>query len=364
MVKVAVFPYDFECISIIKYRDMLNGIEICHLLAPKGFGLNGMDADYLGKAGYRLKIQESLTDHEYADIEAVVLVDSVLKIPADERMDCLEVVLRKGIRIINTVYDEQFNLALSELCEKKSIEIVDSHTYIANERDITLNTVGLPSERNRISVPLIAICGMAPMTQKFDLELYYRKHLLNDGYKVSQIGTRKISNLFGFHSWDKELFDNSFCECEKILRINQYIKDIEETEKPDVFIIGVPDALMPYTQKHTFMYGVPAYEIFSAMSPDYAVMSLFNGEYTDDFYKEMANVCNYRYNFDVDCFYNSCYVPVSLSVNATNLSYTYARKICSDSDEYQVFNSEELNGTKMYEHMLKQLGNYGIFEAY
>lgn len=364
MVKVAIFPYDFEYISTVKHRDLLINMDICYLLAPKGFALNGMAADYLENCDDSIKIQDTMTEEEYAEIDAVVIVDSVLKIPADERFHCLDMILKRGLRVINTVYDEKFNCTLKELCIKKKIEIIDSIDYIASERRITLKSVGIPSERNRISIPLIAICGMAPMTQKFDLELYFRSHLLHNGYRVSQIGTRKISNLFGFQSWDKELFDNSFSECEKILRINQYIKDIEDAEQPDVFVIGIPDSLMPYTQKHTFMYGIPAYEIFSAVSPDYAVLSLFNGEYTDDFYGEMVNVCNYRYNFDVDCFYNSCYVPVSLSVNANNLSYTYAKRVSSDSEKYKVFNTDDIQNMKMYEHMIKHLGNYGIFETY
>lgn len=364
MLKIAIFPYDFESISMVKYRDLLYDMEICYLLSPKGFGLQSMEADYLRRANYGYKIRENLTEDEYTEIDAIVIVDSVLKIPTNERGNCLKAVIRKNVYVISTVYDEKFNQALKELCREIDTEVLDSHAYIRNSNEITLESVGLPTERNRISVPVIAVCGIAPMTQKFDISLYYRHHLLNDGYKVSQIGTRKTANLFGFHSWNNELFDNSFSEYEKILRINQYIKDIEVSEQPDILIIGIPDAIMPYTQKHTFMFGVPAYEIFSAVSPDYAIMSLFNGEYTDDFYKEMVNVCNYRYNFDVDCFFNSCYAPVSLSINANDLSYTYARKMSMESKEYQVFNSDKLDETKMYEHMLQQLGNYGVFKAY
>lgn len=139
--------------------------------------------------------------------------------------------------------------------------------------------VGVPTERNKIVTPIIAVCGISPMTQKFDVQLYFRDRLMKDGYKVSQIGTKEISYLFGFQAWDDTLYDNSYSEPEKIGRVNQYIKDIEAVERPDVFVIGVPDALIPYTHKHTFRYGIPAYEIFSAVTPDFVVMTLFNIKY-------------------------------------------------------------------------------------
>ena len=362
--KAVVYPYDFEFMSTLKYRSMLKDIEIVYLLSPMGFGISGKDGYYLQdeKSGYIIK--NELSDNEYRNIDTLLITESILKLPIADKVEQLGNILSKCSCVINLAYDANFSETINELCQEKNVKLVDNHTLIGNQNVIDLNSVGLPSERNRINTPVIAVCGLAPMTQKFDLQLYFRNQLLQNGYKVSQIGTKLNSQLFGFHTWGETLYNNRFTEIEKIARINQLIKDIELEEKPDVFIVGIPDALVPYTHKHTFRYGIPAFEIFNAVSPDYTVLSLFNGEYTDEFYEEMLNLCNYKFNIDIDCFYNAHFVPVSLSVNATDLSYSFAEKKSATGGKYQVFNSESIESKEMYDCMLESLKRYGQFKSY
>ncbi|MBD5543058.1 MAG: TIGR04066 family peptide maturation system protein [Lachnospiraceae bacterium] len=362
--KAVVYPYDFEFISTLKCRSILKDIEIVYLLSPMGFGISGKDGYYLQDENSGFTIKSELNNDEYANIDTLIITESILKLPVADRMGEIESVLSKCSFAINLVYGNDFSKAVGKLCQEKNVKLIDNFDLIGSQKAIDLNRVGLPSERNRISTPVVAICGLAPMTQKFDLQLYFRNHLLRNGYKVSQIGTKLNSQLFGFHTWGEALYDNRFTEVEKIAKINQLVKDIELVEKPDVFIIGIPDAIVPYTHKHTFRYGIPAFEIFNAVSPDYTVLSLFNGEYTDEFYEEMIKVCNYKFNIDIDCFYNSHFVPVSLSINANDLSYSLAEKKSAVGGKYQVFNSESIESSEMYDYMIESLKQYGQFKSY
>ncbi len=362
--KAVIYPYDFESVSTLKYRSMLKDIEIVYLLSPMGFGIAGKDGYYLQdeKSGYIIKSE--LNDDEYADIDTLLITEAILKLPAADRMGELGKILSNCSYVINMAYGDDLFKAVEKLCQEKSIKLINNFDLIGGQKVIDLNSVGLPSERNRINTPIIAVCGIAPMTQKFDLQLYFREHLLKNGYKVSQIGTKLNGQLFGFHTWGESLYDNAFPETEKIARINQFIKDIETEEKPDVFIIGIPDALVPYTHKHTFRYGIPAFEIFNAISPDFTIMSLFNNEYTDEFYEEMTKLCNYKFNIDIDCFYNSHFVPVSLSVNAADLSYSFAERKTTTGGKYQVFNSDCIENKGLYDYMIESLEQYGQFKSY
>lgn len=45
-----------------------------------------------------------------------------------------------------------------------------------------------------------------------------------------------------------------------------------------------------------------AYEICSAVHPDYLIMSLYNGEYTQQFLDEMNNLTKYRLHVEIDDF--------------------------------------------------------------
>lgn len=362
--KAVIYPYDFEFTSTLKYRDLLKDIEIVYLLSPMGFGIAGKDGYYLQNEQSGYIIKSELNDDEYADIDTLLITESILKLPVADRMGELEKILSKCSHAINMAYGNDFSKAVEELCQEKNVKLINNFNLVGNQKAISLSSVGVASERNRINTPIIAVCGLAPMTQKFDLQLYFRNHLLHNGFKVSQIGTKLNSQLFGFHTWGEALYDNTFPETEKIVRINQFIKNIEAEEKPDVFIIGIPDALVPYTHKHTFRYGIPAFEIFNAVSPDFAIMSLFNGEYTDEFYEEMVKLCNYKFNIDIDCFYNSHFVPVSLSINATDLSYSFAERETATEGKYQVFNSECLENKELYDYTMGCLQQYGQFKSY
>lgn len=362
--KAVIYPYDFEFISTFKYRSMLKDIEIVYLLSPMGFGIAGKDGYYLQNEQSGYVVKSELNDDEYAEIDTLLITESIFKLPEADRMGELGKILSHCSYAVNSAYGKDFSKAVEKLCQEKNVRLINNFDLIESQKPISLSSVGLPSERNRINTPIIAVCGIAPMTQKFDLQLYLRNHLLHNGYKVSQIGTKLNSQLFGFHTWGDALYDNTFSETEKIARINQFIKDIETEEKPDVFIIGIPDALVPYTHKHTFRYGVPAFEIFHAVSPDFTIMSLFNGEYTDEFYEEMTKLCNYKFNVDIDCFYNSHFVPVSLSINAADLSYSFTERKTATGGEYQVFNSDCMENKELYDYMIGCLKQYGQFKSY
>lgn len=362
--KAVVYPYDFEFASVLKHREMLKNLEIVFLTAPKGFGTCSKDAYcFYGKeSGFT--ICDIWDKNSYSDMDTLLIIDSVLKIPKEERLAELGNVISSKLLVINLVYDSEFIIDLENICKKQGAKLMSGFELLEDKNQISLSNVGIPSELNRINTPIVAICGLSPMTQKFDLQLYFRDYFMKDGYKVSQIGTRDMGYLFGFHSWGDALYTNCFSETEKIAKINQFVKDIELVENPDIFIIGIPDALIPYTQKHTFRYGIPAFEILNAITPDYMVMSLFNGEYTDEFYEEMIKMCNYKYNADVDCFFNSHFVPISRSINSDHLSYSYGNRLTAKSEKYSVFNSESIDDRDMYECVVNKLVNYGKFKAY
>ena len=61
-------------------------------------------------------------------------------------------------------YGDDFSKAVKKLCQEKSVKLINNFDLIGGQKVIDLNSVGLPSERNRINTPIIAVCGIAPMT--------------------------------------------------------------------------------------------------------------------------------------------------------------------------------------------------------
>lgn len=96
---------------------------------------------------------------------------------------------------------------------------------------------------------------------------------------------------------------NGLNESEKIICYNQYLKYIEENEKPEVIVVGIPGELLPLTKQKPGNFGIIAYEILNAVDPDFTILSLYKDEYKEEYFEEMNNLLHYRYNVDADCFY-------------------------------------------------------------
>mgnify|MGYP000819041190 FL=1 len=181
---------------------------------------------------------------------------------------------------------------------------------ICKGNEIVIDSI-VHKNKQEIEVPIISVMGVGYNVSKFDVQLYLREMFLKKGYKVAQIGTKKISNIMGFYSIPDFMYNNRFSGEETILRFNEFVKKVEDKEKPDIIIIGVPEPILPLNKKHLFSFGIRAYEIYQAVDVDYCILNLLSGEYSDQFETEMKNVCKYRYNVDIDDFFVSNFSIVS-----------------------------------------------------
>ena len=88
-----------------------------------------------------------------------------------------------------------------DLCKNKGAkEIVKQVSASDIELSVSDNVL------YKFDTPIVAVAGTGSFTQKFDLQLYLRKELLNLGYKVSQVGTRPYCEMFDFQSMPKWMF--------------------------------------------------------------------------------------------------------------------------------------------------------------
>lgn len=123
-----------------------------------------------------------------------------------------------------------------------------------------------------------------------------------EGYKVSQIGTKEYCELFGFHAIPEFMYANQLSEADKIVWFNRICKSIELQEKPDIFIIGVPGATMVFNETITNNFGITAFEIANAVRPDTAIMCVPYEGYDSGFLKMIQTSSKYKLDMQVDCF--------------------------------------------------------------
>ena len=277
----------------------------------------------------------------------------------DDYDKALKEFAKKGIEVIlaTGIYDEALKNNNSEYgLLVKRIHDLKLVPEISLEKAVTI-------EKKDIGVPIVGVVGTGYNVSKFDIQLYLREHFLKNKYKVSQIGSKKISELFGFHSMPDFMFNNCYSNQEKIFKFNEYVRVVSKIEKPDVIIIGVPEPVLPLNKKHPFNMGIIAFEILNAVDFDYLVLSLMHGEYTVEFMSEMERLFKYRFNTEIDDYYVSNFSIVSNSLYSRDLKYVYIDDTVVDTVN-NIWHEKNLEYEDFFVHVEDQLKKYADYEQY
>ncbi len=295
--KVAVYPYDRNFTSAIRHNKLLKNLNITGLISPNGWGISGRDAGYADGGNNIGIIVESEFDRISDLCETILFIQSENKIDFDKFiLPQIKVSIERGKNIIYSVkHDIEHRCIINELCKDKGVKFKyfgDREQY----EDLKKNQL------HKINTPVILVLGTGERTNKFEIQLSLREHLTNLGYKISQIGTKSFCELFGFHSFPEFMFTNSHVESDKILMFNNFVKKIEREENPDMIIIGVPGGVMSFNDMFTNYFGILAYEVSQAVSPDFTILSVLYGDYMPDFFDKISVNLKYRLGVDIDCF--------------------------------------------------------------
>ena len=306
--KYAVYPYTLDNLYLSKVSENLLKSDISYIVP------GGKVSEVYNSSISMIYSMANIMSMQEVDFDKVIIVDSNM-VSYEEYDNAIKVFLEKNIRIIlaTGIYDE----ILYSKHSQKRIEICKGN-------EIVIDSI-VHKNKQEIEVPIISVMGVGYNVSKFDVQLYLREMFLKKGYKVAQIGTKKISNIMGFYSIPDFMYNNRFSGEETILRFNEFVKKVEDKEKPDIIIIGVPEPILPLNKKHLFSFGIRAYEIYQAVDVDYCILNLLSGEYSDQFETEMKNVCKYRYNVDIDDFFVSNFSIVSNSLYSSELKYVYVQ---------------------------------------
>lgn len=350
--KWLIYPYTPKSILIIRNKSLLKCGEVVQISAPLGFGLEGKDGYIWGEE----KSEYIISNEIDQEIDGIWITPEIAYMSIDETLTALET-----LPIANKIiyYSAYLNMddenKIIDLCNHRGAkEIVKQGTAGEIELSIRDNIL------YKFDTPIIAVAGAGSFSQKFDLQLYLRKEFLNLGYKVSQVGSRPYCEMFGFQSMPKWMFDSTYTDREKVYAFNHYLKMIELNEKPEVIIIGLPEGIIPFNEKHSQGFGLCAYEICSAIHPDYLIMSLYNGEYTQQFLNEMNNLTKYRLHVEIDDFYISNYAPMSTSYKKEHMVFTYSENRKKGNT---LFDVDDMESDKLIKKVIDKLSMYSDYEV-
>lgn len=293
--KIAViYPMNKEFVEIIKYLKLLGNYKKIIPVSLIGQGVDNRDVGDLVKGsslGIKITSDFEKSIHDATEIIFTEFSDIVY----DKIMYSIE--QKKNIVCLCGLEHEVEERIILK-CKEKGL-IYKNYCNL-NETYPELKGTRL----KQVSVPILLICGLSEYTNKFDLQLKVRNEFLERGYSVSQIGSKKYSSLFGIHNFPQFMF-NDIQDNEKIYLFNSYVKQIEDTEKPDIIIIGVPGGVMSYDADHPNGFGIVNYLVSNALNVDYTLLSLSYNEYDESFWSFAINYMKYRYEYTVQSFHLS-----------------------------------------------------------
>ncbi|MDF2989338.1 MAG: hypothetical protein K0R50_4848 [Eubacterium sp.] len=337
--KLLIYPYDIEFSPVLRHPEMLSEYDIAALVAPNGWGFTGKDAS-VADGGEKLNININ------NDFEGLLpLCDTVLFTEAERVLDFHKSILPKVEKAAeqgkNILYfrkiEENSKNQLMEICKKYNVGFKSGEDFENTYNDIELEGFNL----QKINTPVIFVLGLYEKTQKFEIQLSLREVFNSLEYKVSQVGSRNYCELLGFHSFPQFMYSSAKTEDKKILSFNHLLKDIENSEKPDVIIVGIPGNVMRLNDNFTGRFGIMAYEVSQAVTPDAAVMSTLYEDFKPEYFEKIATSIKYKLGFDISCF------------NLSNIKFDWAVAEYSFKESYLMIDSSFVNKKKTKFDMIK-----------
>lgn len=299
-----------------------------------------------------------------SNIDVLLVTSNVELLDCDVALGVIEKYCKKGIEIWLMGVQVTFRKRVKEICSLNNVRCKMQDDIQFENGMIDYRNLKYSLVQQIIETPIVSVAGVVPVAQKYQIQLNLLNNFKKDGYKVVLIGTGELNELMGAYSLGDVLFCRDLPEVHRIHYFNNFLKEIEKRDKPDVIIIGIDDPLLSLSSRHPFNYGIYATELYSAFSPDISIIALMNGNYNDDFYDEFGKLCRFKYNIDASAYFVSRYVSLSASMYREKLSYAYSSEIQNLSEKYTVFSNSDIEQRNIYDFVLSRLQQYGRCEQF
>jgi peptide maturation system protein (TIGR04066 family) len=290
-----IYPFDIESAPLLRHPKLLNEYDQIIPVSPRGWGYCGKDASICDN-GYEIgsKVYEDFDD-------CLNITNTVMFVKSDKILDFNQYIYPKIQQAIHNKKNIILGLSVSEEVIKEIAQNCEEHgvNYTDLLQHSKYSTIDHDNNLYEIETPVVFVLGIDEYTNKFEIQISLKEELIKSGYKVSQIGTKQYSNIVGMHAFPSVMFEKEL-EANKIIFFNNYVKQIETNENPDIIIIGIPSGIASYNGLFNNNFGIICYEVAQAVKPDYVIVT---GNYVNmnlDYVKEIGSLVSNKFNFDID----------------------------------------------------------------
>ncbi|MDF2537853.1 MAG: peptide maturation system protein family [Herbinix sp.] len=306
--KIVVYPFSRDSLPLVRYLNKLNpSYNVTEIVSPKGWGFTGKDA---GMIHLTPEIGILITN----DIKQALEKSDTLFIVDSKKIDSVYESIIKSIEIA-------FDMGKDVICAVSLLEddlesIQNSwkefnvkFIYFPNAKYSSGNNKRLYHSSSRglynTKAPIIFISemheGLDGLEVLYAATYYFRKN----GYKTTSLSEKNYSELLDIYTLPDFIQNLNVPDIDKIYQFNDFIKDIEEKEKPDIIFLQLPGGIMKYNDKITNNFGIIPYLISQAVQGDYIILCTPYAFFNDEYYKKLNDVFSYRYGVGLESFHMS-----------------------------------------------------------
>jgi uncharacterized protein len=182
---------------------------------------------------------------------------------------------------------------------------------------------------HEVRTPVVFVLSSTENCNQSYIESALCSELRNREYDVLLISEQKDSVVLGQYPIPDFMFQGTYSENEKIIALNRYIWGLERKHQPEIIVISIPGAAMPYDVRHSSDFGVLAYEFSEAVPPDFAVLSSPCMPYEIGYFKGVEKSLHGRLGITIDIHSLSPYV-----LDYAEISFEKSLCYLSVDDEY------------------------------
>ncbi len=294
MEKVLFCFFDENILPVLRHEKLLNYHEI-FLVSDKMIGCEKRDISFLDNS-------ENLGLEVYPKEQFDFFMDQCDRVIFQKITECNFKEFCRSLDKKRKIIIMEYDLHLAKEKQEKIRLAVECNSASFCSKKVNQENLLYDHHLYNIDVPVILISRIDHGSNQFELELALRLRFLKQGYRVSQIGSRVESFLFNMYPFPLDIFKGEKGETEKILMFNHLVKKIELDERPDVFILAVPENIVQYEHNFKNNFNIVSYEVSNAVKADYVYMCLPCGDYTNEFLQNIRDLSEFRFNWPINKF--------------------------------------------------------------
>lgn len=262
--KAAVFPFNKEMHALFRYYKLLS-FSIVAVYDSKYTARVGASTGFLLKDENALSLEiKNIDSVEWNEFDTLIIGHS----------DIMEEITGKT----------NYSSALMEkaIAYEKNIYAFDDVPRLYNTNKAftpCIRSEHVPGRRMgmmyRITKPVLAVCGTSSRQGKFTLQLELRKRLMQEGYKVGQIGTEPNALLFGMDYVFPMGYNGAvnLSGEESILYLNTLVYQLCESQR-DLIIAGSQSGTVNYDVGNLSQFCLRQHSFLLGIQPDATVLCI------------------------------------------------------------------------------------------